>query len=535
MSIDSCGVTEDAKELVHCNEASQLCDGKMCKCLQGTFNCNDGCVDLLKDKNNCGQCGKKCNDDEVCQDGICQCPAGLTHCNNSPICISAKNEKDFCGARGECNNNDPNSNNYKGEKCSYNFICNDDGHCVCPSPLVLCNGDCIDPNVDSTYCGAHDSCSEQDGSAGTNCKKIHSEVSCIDGECKCDGKLLKVIDGVPDCVDVTKDPRCCGGNSIEDCSKFACDVSAGEVCRNGNCSKLGCEDNKINCQGLCLSTNDNVMADANNSNMCLCRNDEHGEWCDDNDNPNDGCYGGKIGTLDNCSKCGDKCLDGYTRCIMKSTGAECGCSDESVVCKYKTKDDTDYVICTDLNNTELHMANCGVCETNWGNLDGDWYNGCEENLSSNIEHCGTVETNCYEQVKNVNPSLVKCEDGVCDYVMCNSGYDDCDDDRSNGCGESIIDNVSHCGTCQNSCKTYQKCLSESQSEMSRQYCCFENGTGCDDCTINIDSCCKDRGLRLWRECTKGLFGECYCKLLIKDNYMCSVEKPGKCWKEVTSD
>lgn len=535
LSIESCGVTENATSLVQCNKTSELCDGKECKCLQGTLVCDGSCVNLLNDNNHCGQCGKKCRDNESCVDGICQCPEGLTHCTEE--CLPVKNEKEFCGARGECNNPDPNSNDYRGEKCKDGFICDDDDKCVCPSPLVLCNNECIDPNINDTYCGASEACSTQNNTAGTNCKEIHPNSSCQDGKCKCDNNLLvKIIDGTPECIDVKTDPRCCGGNSIEDCSKYTCKISEGEVCREGSCSKLGCPADKINCQGHCLNPkNDHVMYDSEQENSCLCQDDLQGQWCDDNDNPNDGCFGGKIGTLQHCSNCEDKCLEGYTACVPTSSGARCGCSDNSSVCKYKTEDDQEYVICTDLTRKDLHMDDCGTCSLNWGNLDGDWINGCEADLSSNIEHCGSVEINCYETVQNVPSSLIKCENGLCDYTMCQAGYDDCDADRSNGCEVSIIDNTTHCGSCKNSCKTYQKCLPDTQDELSRQYCCFEDGTGCQDCTLKHDACCKGQGLKLWRQCSQGLFKECYCKLLIKDNYTCSKEQPGKCWKEVTSD
>ncbi|MBX7193473.1 MAG: glycoside hydrolase, partial [Sandaracinaceae bacterium] len=106
-------------------------------------------------------------------------------------------------------------------------------------------------------------------------------------------------------------------------------------------------------------------------------------------------------------------------------------------------------------------GDCAVarCEIGWVDLDGVPANGCEYgcppdgdelcderdndcdgridegfDLTSEIAHCGTCDTQC--QFPNGTPT---CVDRVCRMVACNAGYVDADMDPSNGCEYACTD------------------------------------------------------------------------------------------------
>jgi Stigma-specific protein, Stig1 len=70
--------TQDQRHLVPAKE------GEACR-PQGLTYCSsntNSCTNLQTDKNNCGKCGNRCSEDQICQGGICTCPAGQIpkHC-----------------------------------------------------------------------------------------------------------------------------------------------------------------------------------------------------------------------------------------------------------------------------------------------------------------------------------------------------------------------------------------------------------------------------------------------------------------------
>jgi hypothetical protein len=85
---------------------------------------------------------------------------------------------------------------------------------------------------------------------------------------------------------------------------------------------------------------------------------------------------------------------------------------------------------------------CGiVCYHNYANCDGNVANGCEVNLLSNVNHCGTCATAC-----PVRPNATSyCSGGACG-LACNSGYGNCNDNLADGC-ETNLSSAYNCGGC----------------------------------------------------------------------------------------
>ncbi|XWS27811.1 hypothetical protein CRYUN_Cryun25bG0012000 [Craigia yunnanensis] len=86
------GETKNPRAADHCNKDEEVCY------VQGGHNstcCNNKCVDLVMDNNNCGACKRKCKFTEVCCRGECvyisfdkrHCGACNHRCNPGEYCV----------------------------------------------------------------------------------------------------------------------------------------------------------------------------------------------------------------------------------------------------------------------------------------------------------------------------------------------------------------------------------------------------------------------------------------------------------------
>lgn len=69
------------------------------------------------------------------------------------------------------------------------------------------------------------------------------------------------------------------------------------------------------------------------------------------------------------------------------------------------------------------------CNTGFENCNNDWSDGCEADIMNDIKYCGGCNASC----NVLNVENVKCNTGRCDYDICKIGYEDEDKDRTNGC------------------------------------------------------------------------------------------------------
>ncbi len=184
-----CGATtcaDDATDGEICDNSS-VCDGTgncATSCRSGFVSCGGSCIDPDTDNVFCGAtlCLSDATDGEACADGfvcngsgVCEasCGTGLVACGGA--CIDPDSNSDFCGAT-TCVDNDTD-----GDKCASGYVCDGTGQCglSCLADYVACGGACIDPDTDTTFCGAT-TCAD-DTSDGENCEPT---MPCLTGVCE---------------------------------------------------------------------------------------------------------------------------------------------------------------------------------------------------------------------------------------------------------------------------------------------------------------------------------------------------------------
>jgi hypothetical protein len=106
-------------------------------CPAAYTNCNNNCVNLNSDNNNCRACGAICPGQLTCINGNCACPPGFTQCNNN--CVNLNSDNNNCNACGIV--------------CPGQLTCIN-GSCGCPVGYVKCGNNCVLTSNDQNNCGA---------------------------------------------------------------------------------------------------------------------------------------------------------------------------------------------------------------------------------------------------------------------------------------------------------------------------------------------------------------------------------------------
>ena len=527
-SNDSCGATtsEIGKK---CDDKVSICDGTTCKCLSNAIDCNDNCISDLTSNENCGGCGILCGKNETCVNGVCTCDDGFAYCDKG--CVEIDNTK-YCGAKGACNSPDENSENYMGKKCTNTETCkrqeNGVYDCVCNNLSLEIDGECIDPNTNNKYCGAIDKDSYPNDVAGRiyygNCDEKLAGSFCSNGKCSCPtNQIIKQVDNDKyECINYINNSECCGMDCIN------C-IEQGKICNGESCNSA-CSSDMIRCGNHCLKPkNENPEKDQESDHVILidastntCKCDDTGShiYCADDGDVTNGCHT-TAGTLENCGGCttpedNHVCRDGFNVC---KSGITCGCLNGEE-CYYTNNtykeeadanDENSVLVCLNLNN--VHMKSCIECELGWANFDGDIANGCETDISSNVENCGVVGNNCNQKVENAIG--VSCHNSMCDYAVCSdASFGDCDNDRKNGCEKDLTSTETNCGYCGIVCET-------GGCEDSK--CCYKDNNSTKDSL----TCCS--GYNKYKHTSSGWPPECW---FADEYYGCYADNPGSCWEIV---
>ncbi len=162
-----------------------------------------------------------------------------------------------------------------------------------------------------------------------------------------------------------------------------------------------------------------------------------------------------------CGSCGAACADGQ-RCVGGSCVADCPAS--AAVCDSR---------CVNLQEDSLNCGACGracaptgvntlsrcragacqvSCQVGFDDCDNNPTNGCETDTRTSAAHCGACGQACAP-----NRAAGRCEAGACTLGTCNPGFANCDGMAANGCEVDLARDRGHCGACNRACGTMQAC------------------------------------------------------------------------------
>jgi hypothetical protein len=390
------------------------CRSTRATCAVGQLDCTPTapaptCVNAQSDVTNCGACGNVCslaNANATCVAGACRiatCVGGFVNCDGDMTngCEANLNSAAHCGRCGNA--------------CPVGTVCAN-GACSssCPSGQTICGTACATLASDLNNCGACGNACPIRANATSACVAGTCQQLCNTGFANCDGDWSNGCE-----VNLASNSNHCGS-----CGNACTLANANGVCIAGSCRVASCIGGFDNCDG-------------NVSNGCEAN----------------------LNSAAHCGACGRICAAGQT-----CQGGTCSssCSSGQTMCG------------TTCANLQTNLTNCGICGNvcptrpnaapmctagacgynclpGFSNCDGDWMNGCEVNLASNSNHCGSCGIRC----NNTNGASA-CVAGTCQVTACNTGFDNCDRDPSNGC-EANLSAAGNCGACGRTCGAGSVC------------------------------------------------------------------------------
>lgn len=398
-----------------CEPSEILCDGQCVNPMENSDFCGAKGACSSRDKNSANFIGEICTSKQACVNGKCEttCNTPNIICNDE--CIDPMKNDGFCGAKGTCTDNNPESDDYKGVVCAAGTACRN-GQCdkVCDAPNILCGDTCVDPTKSHDFCGAKGACSSDDpGSddykgvgcaADETCRNGVCKTNCTDSEILCNDTCITPLTNKKYCGakgscsssdENSDDYRGTSCNNLEICVNGQC-VASAPTCFNdttieyydqdGTLKKEFCEDNTICYDGSCVNTRGTCSADTD------CKT------------TTDFCHHGKcISQLQcnsatfepYCSKDGRKryvCVSGELQ--TQSCNFDETCASETATCEKRHGqpcDDTFKAQCHALENNTSAYERCGANHT------------IEIQTCSGNNFCGIYNGNadCRETCKNV--------------------------------------------------------------------------------------------------------------------------------------
>lgn len=309
--------------------------------------------------------------------------------------------------------------------------------------------------------------------AGQRCATVADceDELCHDGICIAAGCINDVQDGTETDVDCGGG-RCGACNTGQSCAQDR--DCASEVCVDGECLAPACDDQIVNgketgldCGGdcppcpadePCLVGRDCASSECNDG-VCGSECQDGFANCDQ-DNSNE-CEVNTRTDLENCGACGNAC--DLPHAVAECSAGECrivedGCEPGYFDCNGDPEDGCEIHLetnrrhcgacnkaCNDINGTPSCVAGeCQItCKEGFEDCDDNRDNGCEVNLNSSVRNCGE----CGEICSAMPGNSAKCTAGVCGETPCPAGKGDCEEDPQNVCETTLTNDVKNCGGC----------------------------------------------------------------------------------------
>ncbi len=369
--------------------------------------------------------------------------------------------------------------------------CAPDYDFVKPKQVQHCENNLFQPELGETDldCG------------GADCKDCELGQACVeDGDCR-EGECLEDFCQQPGCdntvQDATETDTDCGGDCKPCTVGQGCLVPAdcdSSICtEEGTCAGAACDDGLKNgaetardcgggsCDGCppgspCLTPIDCTSGVCDETTMrCVVFCIPGTEECDADLSVE--CESNILTSVDHCGGCNMPCA--FDNAIPTCTGSVCGILE---------------------------------CEVGWANCNDDESDGCETDTTSTASDCG----GCGEDCPAVN-GTPGCEDSACT-IDCSAGFDDCNEDTSDGC-EAPVGDVLHCGGCDVECPEEEGYTAYCDDGECGQTLCEDglgncNGDPDDECeadlTSDVENCGRCGGLCSVAHGTPGCDAELGC-------------------------
>ena len=456
----TCGTcTNDCTALPHVVAASVGCKKGQCayECKAGFADCGsgDGFTTDLSDPASCGACDNDCSALEhvagptTCDDGQCEFPAsscarGYGDCDAEPKngCELPLDTADHCGACAtECAGATPFCDSTSGTP-----------HCVSTCANTACGSACVDLSTNPADCGA----------CATICPSpAHGQASCTGGQCgiTCSSGYVACSGA---CVDLTSDAANCGK-----CGTLCGLPNATASCKSGACTLVTCAAGFDNCDA----------------------------------NPANGCETNLKSDAANCGLCKTKCDTAQAVASATCTAGQCAvasCTTGHDDCNGTASDGCEVDLNTDPKNCGKCKAACslanatatcssgscaiGSCASGFDTCDGNAANGCETDLSSDVNHCGACATKC-GALANATPG---CSASKCGVGSCASGFDDCNKTAADGCEVNLNMDPKNCGKCNAACSLTNATATCKSGSCAVSAC----SSGFDNCDANASNGCE---------------------------------------------
>ncbi len=410
---------------------------------------NGACI--ANDLDNCGNHNYRCASmtgwqDGSCVEGVClpsSCAVGYHLNDEETQCVA--DDAENCGSVGNA--------------CGIGEVCTA-GECSdnCGVGEVRCEKDgivaCADPNTNTTFCGADDTCS-----AYNTCGEGQA---CVNGACvqnSCSGNTtLCSVNGENQCIALSgNNANHCGACNLK-CADLKVVHATSNTCKSGKC-QYSCEVGYTNCGTAtmpeCINT-DYLKNDPNHCGTCnmQCEADEY-------------CNNGKC---------------------MKSTCTTNACLVDSVCKNLPNQCGTQCVNCNTANNAAAGTCSLGVC-TITQCAEGYHLSTDKKKCEANTPNlCGSVTASTTTDCTKTNHATDGyCQNnGTCYYTACAVGYH-----AENG--KCVVDTPSACGAGKVNCTGLAgwkdgKCDGGvcKATSCKSNYCL--SGTTCVDGTYNSKAC-----------------------------------------------
>ena len=371
--------------------------------------CGGKCISPRSDTTYCGACddclganaGVTCQDGHSCQGGVCKsgCAKSQILCDGK--CVDPKADATFCGASGNCQDSSAGWVCYIGETCQ-NGACQ---RITCEAGRVLCNDTtCIDPNRSAYFCGASDDC--QGASRGENCAAAGMKCqygACVEDSSSTQCKAGEVLCNGTTCVNPNTNVNFCGASGNCQGANAGTNCRAlGMACQNGACvegSSAQCTSSQVLCNGTCINPSTSASYCGASGN---CQGSHAGQKCASGQT----CQSGTCKTSSSGTTCAATCPSGQAcyegKCMPNETSTSCGIAS-----------------CTGTTvNTCNNPAHCGGCgptslsDLTW--IIGSYLTNCQ---NGKRERCSTDVDCVLDGAANA-----VCLSGYCRAIECKPGH-----------------------------------------------------------------------------------------------------------------